>query len=220
MPGAGSERQQITYNERPETGRSEHRGGKRGPHFDQLLGRKEVQFDLEQVRMDRQHHSADAALYVGSGALQAHLYVRAAATPPKCGVLHGGIPVIFCLNCLKKPSGAKFTIVPGYQGWRVVSNAAKCNAGRSTSGLFWPRAVSDLAKKGTCANDPDRQEERSKIERRADVYELMDQYKTAASLRRLADVMLSAGRFGLWPAMTSPKTPDEHVIYARALRRH
>jgi len=48
------------------------------------------------------------------------------------------------------------------------------------------------------------------------LYELMDQYKTAASLRRLADVMLSAGRFGLWPAMTSPKTPDEHVRTLRA----
>ena len=48
------------------------------------------------------------------------------------------------------------------------------------------------------------------------LYELMDQYKTSAPLRRLADVMLSAGSFGLWPAMTSPKTPEEHVQTLRA----
>lgn len=44
----------------------------------------------------------------------------------------------------------------------------------------------------------------------------MDQYKTPAPLRRLADVMLSAGSFGLWPAMTSPNTPDDYVKTLRA----
>jgi tripartite-type tricarboxylate transporter receptor subunit TctC len=48
------------------------------------------------------------------------------------------------------------------------------------------------------------------------LYELMDQYKTAAPLRRLADVMLSAGGFGLWPAMATPGTPEEHVKTLRA----
>jgi tripartite-type tricarboxylate transporter receptor subunit TctC len=48
------------------------------------------------------------------------------------------------------------------------------------------------------------------------LHELMDQYKTPTPLRRLADVMLSEGSFGLWPAMTSPSTPDEHVKTLRA----
>ena len=42
------------------------------------------------------------------------------------------------------------------------------------------------------------------------LYEPMDQYKTSAPLRWLADVMLSAGGFGLWPAMTISNTTEEH----------
>ena len=50
----------------------------------------------------------------------------------------------------------------------------------------------------------------------------MDQYKTSNALRRLANVMLSSGGFGLWPMMTSPGTPDEQVktlrgAFAKAL---
>ena len=48
------------------------------------------------------------------------------------------------------------------------------------------------------------------------LYELMDQYKTPAAMRRLADVMLGAGGFGLWPMMTSPATPSEIVKTLRS----
>ena len=54
------------------------------------------------------------------------------------------------------------------------------------------------------------------------LYELMDQYHTSDANRRLTAVLLGNAGFGLWPAMTSPNTPKDHVktlrgAFAKAL---
>jgi hypothetical protein len=54
------------------------------------------------------------------------------------------------------------------------------------------------------------------------LYELMDQYHTSDANRRLTGVLLGNAGFGLWPAMTSPGTPKDHVktlrgAFAKAL---
>jgi hypothetical protein len=48
------------------------------------------------------------------------------------------------------------------------------------------------------------------------LYELMDQYHTSDANRRLTVVLLGNAGFGLWPAMTSPGTPPDHVKTLRA----
>ncbi|HSE85502.1 MAG TPA: hypothetical protein VLJ79_04720, partial [Candidatus Binatia bacterium] len=47
------------------------------------------------------------------------------------------------------------------------------------------------------------------------IYELMDQYKTTESSRRLTTVFLDAGRFGSWPIVSSPAVPNDRVKVLR-----
>jgi hypothetical protein len=50
------------------------------------------------------------------------------------------------------------------------------------------------------------------------IYELMDQYKTTESSRRLTTVFLDAGRFGSWPIVSS-RVPHERIKILRDLSR-
>jgi tripartite-type tricarboxylate transporter receptor subunit TctC len=48
------------------------------------------------------------------------------------------------------------------------------------------------------------------------IYEIMDQYRTPESSRRLASVFLDAGRFGSWPIVAPPGIPKERMDSLRA----
>ena len=191
-------------------------------YFDQLLGRREVQFDWSKFAWIGSTTPADSLLYMWAAAPYKTIQdVRTAATPPKCGSTGTGNTGYFLPKLLEETIGAKFTIVPGYQGGAEIELAVErgevqCRA-ISIPVYFGREPFLTWQKKGLARILI--QTGKKKDRRLSDVptlYELMDQYKTGAPLRRLADVMLSAGSFGLWPAMTSPKTPDEHVRTLRA----
>jgi tripartite-type tricarboxylate transporter receptor subunit TctC len=191
-------------------------------YFDQLLGRKEVHYDWSKFAWIGSTTPADSLLYMwGAAPYKTIQDVRAATTPPKCGSTGTGNTGYFLPKLLEETIGAKFTIVAGYQGGAEIELAAErgevqCRA-ISIPVYFGREPFLTWQKKGLARILI--QTGRKKDSRLRDVptlHELMDQYKTAAPLRRLADVMLSAGGFGLWPAMTSPNTPDEHVKTLRA----
>src|SRR5438067_11449369 len=191
-------------------------------YFDQLLGRKEVQFDWSKFAWIGSTTRADSLLYMWANAPYKSIQdVRNASTPPKCGSTGTGNTGYYLPKLLEETIGTKFTIVAGYQGGAEIELAAErgevqCRA-ISIPVYFGREPFLTWQKKGLARILI--QTGKRKDARLRDVptlYELMDQYKTAAPLRRLAEVMLSAGSFGLWPAMTSPKTPDEHVKTLRA----
>jgi tripartite-type tricarboxylate transporter receptor subunit TctC len=191
-------------------------------YFDQLLGRKEVHYDWSKFAWIGSTTPADSLLYMwGAAPYKTIQDVRAATTPPKCGSTGTGNTGYFLPKLLEETIGAKFTIVAGYQGGAEIELAAErgevqCRA-ISIPVYFGREPFLSWQKKGLARILI--QTGRKKDSRLRDVptlHELMDQYKTAAPLRRLAEVMLSAGGFGLWPAMTSPNTPDEHVKTLRA----
>ena len=191
-------------------------------YFDQLLGRKEVHYDWAKFAWVGSTTPADSLLYMwGAAPYKTIQDVRTATTPPKCGSTGTGNTGYFLPKLLEETIGAKFTIVAGYQGGAEIELAAErgevqCRA-ISIPVYFGREPFLTWQKKGLARILI--QTGKKKDSRLRDVptlHELMDQYKTAAPLRRLADVMLSAGGFGLWPAMTSPNTPDEHVKTLRA----
>jgi tripartite-type tricarboxylate transporter receptor subunit TctC len=197
-------------------------------YFDQILGRKEVQFDWSKFAWIGSTTHSDALLYMWAAAPYKTIHdVRAASTPPKCGSTGTGNTGYFLPKLLEDTIGAKFNIVVGYQGGAEIELAVErgevqCRAitipvyfGREPFLTWQKKGLARILVQTGKKKD-------ARLRDTPTIYELMDQYKTAAAPRRLADVMLAAGGFGLWPAMTSPATPEEHVktlrtAFAKAL---
>ena len=191
-------------------------------YFDQLLSRTEVQFDWSKFAWIGSTTPADSLLYMWAAAPYKTIQdVRSATTPPKCGSTGTGNTGYFLPKLLEETIGAKFTIVAGYQGGAEIELAAErgevqCRA-ISIPVYFGREPFLTWEKKGLARILVQTGKKKdSRLREVPTLSELMDQYKTAAPLRGLADVMLSAGSFGLWPAMTSPKTAEEHVKTLRA----
>jgi tripartite-type tricarboxylate transporter receptor subunit TctC len=197
-------------------------------YFDQLLGRKEAQFDWTKLSWIGSSTRTNAMLYMWADSPYKTIHdVRNAAVPPKCGSTGTGNTGYYMPKLLEQTIGAKFNLVTGYQGGADIELAVErgevqCRSftiqvffGREpfhtwrSKGLV--RALVQTGKK----RDP----------RLPDVpllNELMDQYQTADSNRRLANVMLGSGGFGSCPTISSPGVPEEQVktlraAYAKAL---
>jgi len=189
-------------------------------YVDQLVGRKEVQFDLRKFQ------------WIGSPAIESSImYMRAdapfksiddiikAKEPPKCGGT-GTASVDYILSrVLEQTVGAKFNSILGYAGGTeidiaVEKNEVVCRA-HSTSAHFGREPFDTWHKKGF-----DRhiiQTSRKRDSRAGDVpttHEIFDQYKVPANSRRFAQVVLAAGDFGR-PMMATPGTPPERVKLLR-----
>jgi tripartite-type tricarboxylate transporter receptor subunit TctC len=197
-------------------------------YFDQLLGRKEVQFDWSKFAWIGSTTRSDSLLYMWANAPYKTIQdVRKAATPPKCGATGTGNTGYFLPKLLDETIGAKFNIVPGYQGGAEIELAVErgevqCRA-ISIPVYFGREPFLTWQKKGLARILI--QTGKKKDARLQDVptlYELMDQYKTPKTMLPLVDVMLGAGGFGLWPAIASPNTPEEYLktlrgAFAKAL---
>lgn len=189
-------------------------------YVDQLVGRKEVQFDL------RKFH------WIGSPAVESVIfYMRAdtpyksiadiikAKEPPKCGGTGTASSDYILSKILEEMVGAKFNSVLGYAGGTEIDIAVEkgevvCRA-HSTSAHFGREPFDTWHKKGF-----DRhlvQTSRKRDSRAADVpttHEIFDQYKVSANNRRVAQVVLAAGDFGR-PLMATPGTPPDRVKILR-----
>jgi tripartite-type tricarboxylate transporter receptor subunit TctC len=190
-------------------------------YVDQLVGRKEVQFDLLKFH------------WIGSPAVESVImYMRAdapyksiadiikAKEPPKCGGTGTASSDYILSKVLEETVGAKFNSILGYAGGTEIDIAVEkgevvCRA-HSTSAHFGREPFDTWHKKGF-----DRhiiQTSRKRDSRAADVpttHEIFDQYKVPADSRRVAQIVLAAGDFGR-PMMVTPGTPPERVKILRA----
>jgi tripartite-type tricarboxylate transporter receptor subunit TctC len=189
-------------------------------YVDQLVGRKEVQFDL------RKFH------WIGSPAVESTImYMRAdapyrsiadiikAKEPPKCGGTGTASADYILSKVLEETIRAKFNSILGYAGGTEIDIAVEkgevvCRS-HSMSAHFGREPFDTWHKKGF-----DRhiiQTSRKRDSRAGDVpttHEIFEQYKVPASSRRLAQVVLAAGDFGR-PMMATPGTPPERVKILR-----
>ncbi len=189
-------------------------------YVDQLVGRKEVQFDL------RKFH------WIGSPAVESViLYMRAdtpyksitdiikAKEPPKCGGTGTASSDYILARVLEETVGAKINNVLGYAGGTEIDLAVEkgevvCRA-HSASAHFGREPFDTWHKKGFDRHIV--QTARKREARAGDVptlQEIFDQYKVPESKRRFSQVVLAAGDFGR-PLMVTPGTPADRVKILR-----
>jgi tripartite-type tricarboxylate transporter receptor subunit TctC len=190
-------------------------------YLSQLSGQKEVQFDLPKFQWIGSLENDDMMIFGRADATFKSIgdIVRA-KEPPKCGSTGVGSSDYVMSKILEETIGAKVTHVTGYPGSSEIAIAFErgevaCMGltiatyfGREPF-LTWYKDKFNrfLAQSG-----------RKREPRLGDaptIYELMDEYKTAATKRRVAEAMLQGGEWAR-PYMVAPGTPADRVTVLRA----
>src|ERR1043166_880245 len=189
-------------------------------YFEQLAKRPEVKFDWNKFNWIGSTVSSNSLMYMRADTPYRTIEdVRTAATPPKCGATGVTSTAYYMPKLLEDATGAKFDVVPGYVAGQDIDLAVErgevqCRA--FTVNAYFAREpfiswrkrnfVRVLYQTGS-KRDP----------RLKDVplfNELMDKYKTAEPVRRLAKVMLAADEFGR-PIVFPPGVPADRVKIMR-----
>src|SRR5262244_1947162 len=189
-------------------------------YFDQLVGRKEAQYDWAKF------------VWIGSPVLgEYQMYMRAdtpyktiedvrnAKEPPRCGAQGTSDTAYYLPKLFEETIGAKFNLVQGYPGGPEIDLAVErgeihCRA--FTIEAFLSREpYHTWRKKGFVRNIIQTGRKRDpKLTETPTIWELMDRYKTPDQSRRLATVVLASGALGR-PMLGTPGTPPERVKILR-----
>ncbi len=197
-------------------------------YFDQLVGRKEVQFDWAKFTWIGSPEQNDILHFMRADAPYRTVEdLRNAKEPPKCGSSGTGTTGHYIPRLLEETLGIKTRIVSGYQGGSEIDLAVERGEVQCWSPLvatfFGREPYITWSKKGFVRVLI--QTGRKRDPRLADVptiYELMDQYKTPESGRRLAKVVLTAATLGR-PIVSTPGIAQGRVkllreAYAKTLK--
>lgn len=189
-------------------------------YFDQLVGRKEVQFDWSKFVWIGTPERADEMLSMRSDTGYKSIEdIRKAAEPPRCGATGPGTSGYYFPKLLGEAVGLKFNLVLGYPGASEVDLAiekgeVQCRAG-TISAFFGREPGQTWAKTGfvrIIAQGGSKRDER--LPDVPTVYELMEKYKTPEAIKRLARVLLSPADIGR-PIVGTPGIPADQVRVLR-----
>jgi tripartite-type tricarboxylate transporter receptor subunit TctC len=193
----------------------------RALYFDQLVGRKEVQFDWAKFTWIGTPVEGHEVLFI-SGALP-YKSIRdlvGASQTVKCGASGTTSTGYYIPKLVNEIFGTKFQIVTGYGGGAELDLAVQrgetqCRA-TSVSGFTGFGAFRDWRQTGSARVllQTGRKRDRKLTDVPA-LYELMDEFKTPEWGRRLAAVMLYPGELG-WPMVAPPGIAPEKVKLLRA----
>ena len=189
-------------------------------YFDQLIGRKEVQFDWAKFVWIGSPVQSEHQMYMRSDAPYKTIEdIRKATVPPKCGTTGTGSTGYYIPKLMEETLGTKFNVVTGYQGGQDIDLAVErgelhCRA-FTIEAFFAREPFHTWRKKGFVRNVIQTGRTRDpKLADVATIYELMDQYKTPEASRRLANVVLAAGALGR-PLVGTPGIPPDRVKILR-----
>jgi tripartite-type tricarboxylate transporter receptor subunit TctC len=225
MPGAGS---MIAANHVYNVAKPEGLTmGAIGPslYLDQVVGKKEVQFDWARFGWVGSTENTPWLLYMSANTPYKTIEdVRKAKEAPKCSATSTGTSGHFIPKLLEEAVGAKFTVVMGYQGGAEQDLAFErgevvCRA-LSIPTFFAREPFVTWRKKNIVRILL--QTGRKRDARMPDVptiYELMSQYHTPASTRSLVAAVLASGDLGR-PFVTPPGIGAERLkILREAFRK-
>jgi tripartite-type tricarboxylate transporter receptor subunit TctC len=171
-------------------------------YFDQLVGRKEVQFDWAKYGFISSPAQSEHQLYMRADAPYKTIEdVRKAAEPPKCGSGGATGTGFYFPKLLEETVGAKFNIVLGYQGGGPIDLAVEkgeihCRA-MTIESFFAREPFHSWRKKNFVRSIAQSGRKRdARLPDTPTIHELMDQYKTTDQARRVATVILAGGVFG------------------------
>jgi tripartite-type tricarboxylate transporter receptor subunit TctC len=198
-----------------------------GLYLDQLVGRKEVQYDVRKLNWIGSPEKSEVLMYMRSDApFKSIEDIRKASTPPKCGSTGTAGTDYILARLLEETLGAKIDTVLGYPGGSEIDLAVEkgevqCRGltaapffGREPFISWRKRNFVNVLLYGGVKRDP-------RIPDTPTIYEIFDKEKTPEESRRVADVILRGGDFGR-PWVMPPETPKERVkelrdAYAKAM---
>jgi tripartite-type tricarboxylate transporter receptor subunit TctC len=200
-------------------------GIRAGLYFDQLVGRKEVQFDWTKFTWLGTPTQVEQIIYIRADTPYKTIDdVRKAAVPPKCGATGTASTGYYVGNLLEETLGAKFNTLTGYKDGPEVDLAVErgeiqCR-GISLETLFGREPLLGWSKNGFVRVLVQTGKKRDpKLPDVPTIWELMNENKTADAGKRLATIILSVGAFGR-PYVSSPGLPPERAkILQSAFRK-
>lgn len=190
-------------------------------YFDQLVGRKEVQYDWARYSFIGSPSESEHQLYMRTDSPYKTIEdIRKAGEPPKCGSGGATGTGYYFPRLLEETVGAKFTTVLGYQGGGPIDLAVEkgeihCRA--MTIESFFAREPFHTWRKNNFVKSLV-QSGRKRDRRLPDtptLYELMDRYKTPEQSRKVAAVILAGGVFGR-PMVGPPGVPPDRLKLLRS----
>jgi tripartite-type tricarboxylate transporter receptor subunit TctC len=191
-----------------------------GIYTDQLIGRKEAQFDWTKFNWIGTPEQTEWLFITRADSPYKSIEdMRSATEPPKCGTTGSGSFVHQVPKLLEEVLGMKLNLVSGYAGGPDVDLAlergeVRCRA-ISVTAFFGREPYIAWAKKGFVRPLAQTGKKRDPlVENVPTIHELMDHYKTPEIGRRLASVMLASNIFGR-PWLTPPGVPAERVKILR-----
>ncbi|HEY3165770.1 MAG TPA: tripartite tricarboxylate transporter substrate-binding protein, partial [Candidatus Binatia bacterium] len=197
-------------------------------YLEQLSGHKEVRFDLRKFPILGSQEKNYMLLYMRADAPYKTIGdIIKAKEPPKCGSTGVGSAGYILDRILEVALGAKINTVMGYPGGNEIDLAVEkgevhCR-GNTILPHFGREPFDTWHKKGFDRHLIQTTRKRDPVVPEAPtIYELMDQYKTTESNRRLANVLLSGAEFGRFMLVT-PGTPPDRVkmlreAYAKSMK--
>jgi tripartite-type tricarboxylate transporter receptor subunit TctC len=191
-------------------------GVRAGLYFDQLVGRKEVQFDWPKFTWLGTPTQVEQIIYMRANTPYKTIHdVRQATVPPRCGASGTASTGYLLGNLLEETLGAKFNTLTGYKDGPEVDLAVEreeihCR-GISLETLFGREPLISWSKNGFVRVLIQTGKKRdSKLPDVPTIWELMNEHKTPEAGRRLATIILAVGAFGR-PYVTSPGLPPDRA---------
>jgi tripartite-type tricarboxylate transporter receptor subunit TctC len=192
-----------------------------GMYLDQLVGRKEVQYDVRKFHWIGSPEKSDVLMYMRSDAPYKTIEdIRNAKTPPKCGSTGTAGTDYILARLIEDTLDAKIDSVLGYPGGSEIDLAVEkgevqCRGltaapffGREPFISWRKRNFVNVLIYGGLKRDP-------RIPDTPTIYEIFDKLNTPDESRRVADVILRGGDFGR-PWVMPPNTPPQVVKTMRA----
>jgi tripartite-type tricarboxylate transporter receptor subunit TctC len=189
-------------------------------YFNQLAGRKEVKFDYAKFNWIGSVDRSDNLIYIRSDSPFKTIHdVRRAAQPPKCAATGTGTVGHYTPRLLNETIGTKFDIILGYPGGpeldlAVEKNEAQCRA-FTHAAWFSGEPYRTWQAKGfvhVLIQTGKKRDER--LPQVPTLNELMDEFKTEDTGRRLANVVLASGELGR-PYLLPPGISAERLKILR-----
>ena len=192
-----------------------------GMYLDQMVGRKEAQYDVRKFHWIGSPEKSDVLMYMRSDAPYKSIEdIQKASTPPKCGSTGTAGTDYILARLLEDTLNAKIETVLGYPGGSEIDLAVEkgevqCRGltaapffGREPFISWRKRNFVNVLLYGGLKRDP-------RIPDTPTIYEIFDKENTPEESRRVADVILRGGDFGR-PWVMPPATPPEVVKTVRA----
>jgi tripartite-type tricarboxylate transporter receptor subunit TctC len=189
-------------------------------YFNQLLKQPEAKYDWAKFNWLGSSDKSESLLYMRADLpYKSMADVRKAKEPPKCGSTGPGTSGTYMPRLMEELLGTKFTVISGYKGGAEIDLSVErgelqCRA--LTIQAYHTREPYHTWRRTNFARIL-MQTGQTRDPRIADtptIYELMNEFKTAESQRRLLPLILAAGDFGR-PFVAPPAVPPARVKILR-----